>query len=194
MRLKMKSLFVLFIVFSLSSCGIKSYRTFGDANEVELIFNDLGVKCEFAQVIYDHSFGFEIGLNFAPTQRNDSVEIIGIDVNVRQEQRGRLEPSPFKVSHINIGLSGNESRADTVENDFSKVPYEFKLLSKIHSLHYNYSFEPEKESAFGIASDVDKLVFDLKVKLKVEGENREYKKTISLKADSHHYFWFLRDC
>jgi hypothetical protein len=183
---------VLFSLF-IYSCGIKSYRTFETRVDKIEVFSDNEIVCDFSQVIYDNSTSANIYLDFKPTSDAEIV-IEGLAGQITWQQHRQIISSPLLLSSINIGIFKNGNRSfDSTFATFSIISNKFKkILGANNSLLYNLKFRDTALSF--IPKNVDKLFIELNINIKSNDKIKQFKKTIELKADKHHYFWILRDC
>ena len=188
-----RHIFTGLFLLLLCSCGIKSYRTFESGSAKIQVFNDSEIKCEFSQVIYDNSSTANIYLDFQTTSTT-ATQIENVSGQFKWEQNGQIVSSPFHLTSIYIGVfKDGHSISDSTFQLTSFIPDNFKNVSGTnHSLLYNLEFG---DTTFKfIPSDVSKIFIKLDIEIKSGEKVKQYKKTIEVSEDKHHYFWFLRDC
>ena len=178
----------------LSSCGIKSYRTFGQENEKIEVYSDNFIDCNFSQVIYDNSSDANIYIDFKAKSDNE-VEITNVSGQLNWFQNDKQIDCPQILTSTTVRLFQNDqSIADSTFRTNQIIPEHFKTIAGTgNSLLYVFEFSDTTYKF--VPSAVDQMTVDLiiRTKSKLTGKIDEYKRTIKLNADKHHYFWFLRD-
>lgn len=182
------------ILLLLSSCGIKSYRTFGQENEETDVFSDQYIDCKFSQVIYDNSPDANVYIDFKAKTENE-VEITSISGQLNWLQNDKQIDCPQILTSTTVRLFQNDqSIADSTFWTNQLITDRFKTISGTgNSLLYVLEFS---DTTFKFVPEtVDQMTVELIIhtKSKATGKLDEHKKTIKLNADKHHYFWFLRD-
>jgi hypothetical protein len=182
------------LLLLLSSCGIKSYRTFGLENEKIEVYSDNFIDCKFSQVIYDNSSDANVYIDFKAKTDNE-VEIISVSGQLNWFQNDKKYDCPQVLTSTTVRLFQNDqSIADSTFRINQIIPERFKTISGTgNSLLYVFEFSDTTYKF--VPSTVDQMTVDLIIstKSKSTGKLDVYKKTIKLNADKHHYFWFLRD-
>jgi len=194
-RDKRKIITVLFIALLFSSCGIKTYSTFGPDYEKTEVYSDLYIDCKLSQVIYDISTTSTVYLDFT-SKTNSEIEITSVTGQLKWLIDGRISDSHRTLESIDVGLFKNSRRnVDSTFRIGQVLPIEYKTISKKgNSILFTLEFEDTIPNL--IPSDVEKILVELNIRttIKETGQVNEYKKIVYLDREKHHYFWFLRDC
>lgn len=182
------------ILLLLSSCGIKSYRTFGQDKKTN-VFSDELIECDFSQVIYDNSSEANVYIDFK-AKTDNKVEITNVSGQINWFQKGNQIPCSKTLTSTTVRLFQNDkSIADSTFWTNQFITDRLKTISGTgNSLLYVLEF---RDTTFKfIPKTVDLMTVDLIINTKSQttGKLDEHKKTIKLNANKHHYFWFLRDC
>ena len=183
------------LILLISSCGIKSYRTFGPENGKTDVYSDKFIDCECSQVIYDNSSDANVYLDFKAKTDNE-VEITNVSGQLKWFQHGKQIDCPQILTSTTVRLFQNhQSISDSTFRTNQLIPDRFKTISGTgNSLLYVFEFS---DTTFKfVPATVDQMAIDLIIstKTKSTGILEEHNKTIKLNADKHHYFWFIRDC
>jgi hypothetical protein len=183
------------LVLLLQSCGIKSYRTFGQDDRKVKVYSDELIDCKFSQVIYDHSSDANIYVVFDAKTDNE-VELSNVTVLLGWFQKGNKDDrvQDLKSTTVRIFKNG-KNIADSTFLSNQIIPDNFKTISgKGNSISYALEFRDTTFKVVPKTVTQMTLNFIINTKSKITGKLDEHKETIKLKMDKHSYFWFLRDC